>query len=263
MARKSKKELKAETIIEDDDDDNDDGLSFEEPEPKKEKAVDVAPHRTDPKWTKYVLGQMEKREKVDKDGQIFPRTVGLRRMVHILLGDIVSTDVDVIQAPTPENDQRATLTVSVTYKDSNGDFFSSSDASDVFFGNTPSPFNRHPVASASTKAEGRALKRLLGLNCYTAEEMDTVDGDSPLSAESAGMVTSHQLVFLEATARDKLGLNIVKFVAKHHPDCNNINSLKHGEMLTLFEVLNSYQGTEVPEELRGYDDGWRNTLGVR
>ncbi len=242
-------------------DNNDEDLTFDEPVADEEEAAEVVPCHTDPEWTKYALGLLIKREKVEKDGQIAPRTVGLRRLVALLIGPIVDTDVKVIQCPSPDNDQRATVEVRVTACNGVRDV-SSSDAADVVWSNTPSPFCKHPVASASTKAEGRALKRLLGLNCYTAEEMDTTDGDA-ITAESAGGATAHQLVFLEATSRDKLGLNIVKFVAKYHPDCTNINSLKHGEMLALFEILNSYQGTEVPEELRGYDDGWRHALGVK
>lgn len=231
-----------------------------EVEEEEDDGPDI-PSRYDPEWTNYVLGHLTKREKAEKDGNILPYTVGLRRLTELFMGQIIDTDVHTVQAASPENEKRATVEVHITV-DVDGQHIRSSDVADCYIGNTDDPYANHPAATAATKAEGRALKRLLGLNCYTAEELPNELRDR-LTQETVGKVTDAQLAHLEHMCRDKLGVNIKKFVAKHRPNCNNISELAHEDMLEFFRILQSYQATETPEELKGYDGTWRSELGVR
>ena len=45
------------------------------------------------------------------------------------------------------------------------------EVADVWHGNTDDLFCAHPVATASTRAEGRALRKALKIRCLAAEEL--------------------------------------------------------------------------------------------
>lgn len=234
-----------------------DNVEVEEEELSEKQ--DAIPSRNSLEWTPYVLSLLHKSEKAGDD---VPRTVGLRRIVPLLIGPIIDTKVRVVQAPCPENEKRATVVVSVVVKDLLlEEVIRSSDAADVYIGNTDDPYANHPSATAVTKAEGRALKRILNINCYTAEEIPDIKRDT-LMPENVGGISQGQMIYLETMCRDNLALNVGKLIAKHYPNCHNIHELKYGDMLNLFKILASYQATGTPEELQGYDDGWKTDLKV-
>ena len=114
-------------------------------------------------WTSYVLGLLNDDEKISGN----PTTDGLRRIFEIALDCVVtSADSSVIQAPSPENEKRATVVHSISYVIKNIPedqqelkFRSVSGAADVYWGNCDKIYRNHPVAVAETRAEGRALRR--------------------------------------------------------------------------------------------------------
>ena len=126
-----------------------------------------APKMTDPAWTKYVLDLLQDNEKCDGN----PTVNGLRRVVQLVKNKIKGTKSTVEQCPTKENGQRSVVVVTVQFED--GSFFDG--AAETNQGNTPKEYICHSVATAESRAEGRALRKALCLNTYTSEEMTQVD----------------------------------------------------------------------------------------
>lgn len=225
-----------------------------EPLPEEEEAPDIA----SPEWTDYVLGLLTNKEKIGEN----PTTDGLRRLTEKLLGDITEINVQIAQVPKKEDDMRATVRVTVIVDCFDDKVRRADGVADCYWGNTDKPYRNFPTATAETRAEGRALKRLLKLRrVHTAEEgADKVEDD--ITGETAGKITEHQIRHLEIMCRDKVDVNVKKFVDKQRPDTNNIREISYSEILEMFTILSAYQSAGTPDDVRGFDSDWRNELGA-
>lgn len=125
--------------------------------------ADLLSKRYTKEWQKDVLALLDKDELIEN----YPSTDGLSRLTRLIFGEY-SSYIDVAKAPT-HGDRSATVVVRVIID--NNTMSTYSGAADVYEFNTKSPYNKHPVATAETKALGRALKKLLGLKVHTHEEM--------------------------------------------------------------------------------------------
>lgn len=224
--------------------------------PEQLESCDI-PKMESPAWSDYVLSCLTKDEMIEKN----PTVDGLRRLVRKLLGPIVNSETNILQCPLPENKERATATVTITIL-RYGETITASGAGDSYYGNTDSPYKNYPVAIAETRAEGRALRKLLGLRKVVAaeEKVSSVDSLENIGADSIGKITQPQIQYLEVTCRDKLGINVRKLINNYFPEAQNIKDVSHAEALELFKVLSSYQSTGVPEDLQGYDTDWKTSL---
>ena len=132
------------------------------PEVKTEKDAEIkVPHINDLEWTDHVLSLLSDDEKINGN----PTTDGLRRIFEVALNcTVISAESDVVQAPSPDNEKRATVSHTLRYilNDESvlADFKyrSVSGAADVYWGNCDKVYRNHPVAVAETRAEGRALR---------------------------------------------------------------------------------------------------------
>jgi hypothetical protein len=84
-------------------------------------------------------------------------------------------DTDVVQSPQKENQWSATVVVKVFFED--GRHWSG--AADCRLGNARDGFHRYTTALAETRALGRALRRALGIELCTLEEVR--DRSGPLT----------------------------------------------------------------------------------
>jgi hypothetical protein len=131
----------------------------------------------DPEWTAYVMGQLWDNELVIKsENERYPKADGLRRIFHSVVGRIVSMERAVIQVPNPNFEKGdsgiATVKVIVKYLEGNeGPVYTYEEVADCYDGNTIQPFCLHATATASTMAEGRALRKIMNLKVLTIEEM--------------------------------------------------------------------------------------------
>lgn len=226
---------------------------------------DVNP--TDPGWTEWVMKQLTK----DEFYNGHPKTEGLRRISEVLLGDIVSSVSDVKQTPDLMNERRATVVHTITFATER----TFSGAADVYWGNTDKPFRNHPVATAETKAEGRALKRALKLkNVVTAEEIASEVADhgeadaAAYAAQAEGMfIHPQQIKLLEIMCGNTgrgLNINVEKFVEETlKKKYNTIKEVSKIEALELVKKASEYQqdASSIPGELKGYDSNWLVTFG--
>lgn len=146
---------------------------------KTPEVTESLTHRrfNDPGWTDFVLGQLWDNEVVVKDDKRYPKADGLRRVFHNVVGPIISMTRSVAQAPAAsmENDYSgmATIRVSITYRCSDiaEGICVYDEVADCYDGNTIRPYSLHPSATASTMAEGRALRKIMNLKVLTIEEM--------------------------------------------------------------------------------------------
>lgn len=169
-----------------------------------------APDMGDPEWTDYVLGLFVEKE-LDNGS---PKVDALRRVAYKLLGPFNSR-TNVVQAP--DLDGRATVVVTLEFSGASFQYPTIVDgAADVSTVNTQREFAVHAVATAETRAEGRALRKALKLTkVLAAEELQNADADEANGSDgriptsmisSLKMMCANQNVDLERLAEVKFGV---------------------------------------------------------
>ena len=224
----------------------------------------IPPSISDPEWSDYVLSKFEYDEMVDGN----PTVDGLRRVTEVVLGEIISTDTDIVQVPTKENEGRATAVCSVVVQTHFGNIRKSSGSGDAWHKNTDMPYSKFPVAMAETRAEGRALRRILQLRKVVAAE-ELSDGlDDSIDYEKN--ISDNQVNFIEVMCRPDgrgLDINIAKLINEtdeSRAKKTTIRELSHSEATKFIKVLSSYQNNadDIPVGIRGYDAEWRSYFDV-
>tara|TARA_R110002110_G_scaffold37253_5_gene123253 strand:- start:13511 stop:14443 length:933 start_codon:yes stop_codon:yes gene_type:complete len=217
-------------------------------------------------WNGYVMAHFKSNEMIDGN----PICAGLRRVAELLLGDIVdSGPLQVFPATDNNGPGRATVVFGVTFNWMNsGSHKTFKEVADVWHGNTDDLFCAHPVATASTRAEGRALRKALKLRCLAAEELAKKDivnivqqavKQAPTSGEyeSNKNISSQQVQFIDNRC-NQLDIDVVKFINIGENTYNSINEVTKDNAKKMIKVLNTYQnGYEMPEKVKGYNINWR------
>jgi hypothetical protein len=230
----------------------------------KDIIMEDGPCITDPEWNDFVLSHFEKNELIDG----MPLSAGLRRVAELLLGRIVSSGpVQVFAPQEPNVPGRATVIWKVEFE--NGMRFS--DVADCWEGNTDDTYLAFNVATAATRAEGRALRKALRLRVIAAEEATKKNTAEIVRATTkAHEITSGTKG--EYNEEDRMTDAQGNFV---NIKCSqmNINPKKLFKQMGVgsskkftksiaskaIEQLNNYQnGTEdIPESIIGYESEWR------
>jgi len=199
-----------------------------------------------------------------------PICAGLRRVAELLLGDIIESGPEQVFPATDNNGPgRATVVFSVTFNWMNdGTIKVFKEVADVWHGNTDDLFCAHPVATASTRAEGRALRKALKLRCLAAEELakkDIVDivqqavKQAPTSGEyeSDKIISSQQIQFIDNRC-NQLDIDVAKFINIGENTYSGIDEVTKDNAKKMIKVLNTYQnGSEIPDKVKGYNINWR------
>ena len=227
---------------------------------KESKEVALKP--TDLGWTDYVLGLLSDDEKISGN----PTTDGLRRIFEIALNcRLMSSTSSVAQSPSPDNEKRATVIHSLTYRlnpgtpDPDGINIQTVDGSaDVYWGNCDKVYRNHPVAVAETRAEGRALRRALKLRkVVSAEEISSNIEDDP-NGDSVSKISVNQINFIDVLAQ-RLNINVVKLLKHLDISCDSVYNIKHHEAVSIIQNLNSLQQNtaSISENIKGYEIEWK------
>lgn len=220
-----------------------------------EKEEDIPPTLSDPGWHDYVMEQFVKEELLDGN----PTVDGLRRVAQKMLGMIKSIETKILQIPDPGNERRATAVVTITFEDGS----SFDGAGDVYWGNTDETFRNYPVSVAETRAEGRALKKALGLRKINAAEEIAKNVDKTLGASDEsvddGLITQLQLQFIDLMCqKSRLDINISKLL--EHLSLKP--PLTYKNALDINVILSEFQNKSkvIPEEIKGYNESCINSL---
>ena len=233
-----------------------------------EQEGEVTPSVTSEDWHEYVMSQFKPNELIDGN----PITAGLRRVVEVVLGEVIETGpVEVFPATDPNGPGRATVIYRVVLEEyESGRTKSYSDTADVWHGNTDDLFCAHPVATACTRAEGRALRKALKLRVLAAEELAKKDivgivqqsvNQQPTDGEwnPDEKVSPQQINFIDNKC-SQLDIDVMKFVNSGSTSYPSINNVTKDTAKNMIVELNKYQNqtTNIPPEVKGDVSNWRN-----
>lgn len=188
------------------------------------------PHYTDPEWTAWVLEHLEEHELVSGA----PTTDGLRRICDLYYGTIISSDCECVSYG--EDHAAVKHTVSILRHFDNVTIEASAMV-DALKSKTPEPFKSHILATADTRAEGKALRRLLRIRVITNEELQV---ENELEESEDGQINDHQIIAIEAMAA-RLKISLTNLLKDKHPEVQLIKELTHGQGSSLISLLTTYQ----------------------
>ena len=233
-----------------------------------EQEGEVTPSVKSEDWHEYVMSQFKPNELIDGN----PITAGLRRVVEVVLGEVIETGpVEVFPATDPNGPGSATGLYRVVLEEyESGRTKSYSDTADVWHGKTDDLFCAHPVATACTRAEGRALRKALKLRVLAAEELAKKDivgivqqsvNQQPTEGEwnPDEKVSPQQINFIDNKC-SQLDIDVMKFVNSGSTSYPSINNVTKDTAKNMIVELNKYQNqtTNIPPEVKGYVSNWRN-----
>ena len=220
------------------------------------------PKITDLEWTDYVLTLLSDDEKIAGN----PTTDGLRRIFEIALNcRLISSTSSVVQCPTPENEKRATVVHSLTYRlnpdspDTDGlNILTVDGSADVYWGNCDKVYRNHPVAVAETRAEGRALRRALRLRKVVAAEELSKDIEDNPDSNTVSKISNNQINFIDVLAQ-RLNINVLRLFSENSLPTDNIYVISHEDAVGMIRLLSKYQQNthDIPENIIGYSKDWK------
>lgn len=234
--------------------------TFEEPK---------APKIEDPDWLDYVMSLFEPDELDDG----YPKANGLRRIVRKVFGPIIKAYPHTVQIPTPQNLMRATVEFTVVVlnkkqldQDEVPYEMHFADVADAYIDNIKGDvFASFPPAIASTRAEVRALRKMLNIGIVAAEELP----DPNFSKSVAGEIPDSLVNKIDSKC-GFLNINVMKFInmGRGKPGkpavFGSIKEVSWALGQKMFSALNVYQqdiskgGTDViPAKIVGYNPNWR------
>jgi len=242
-------------------------VELETPIDRDTKTIDVVddgtPSVTDPGWNDYVMSKFIDKELYDGN----PLVHGLRRVAELVIGSIVRSGPTQV-FPPQRDDHHGRATVVFTVEFENGMIYS--EVADCWEGNTDDMFCAYAIATASTRAEGRALRKALRIRAVAAEEMtkkDTAKIVRELSAkkevsdggyDDSSRMSDAQHNFIDVKCK-QLGVNgALLFTTVFNVDNNRKITKKVAS--DIIDTLNEYQRdkTTIPEAILGYAEEWRS-----
>ena len=210
-------------------------------EPNKETKEEINTEITPadgPAWTEYVLSLLDRSEIVDGH----PSCDGLRRIFPQVLGSIFKSIVTAHQLPELSNNNRATISVQISYLTKDGMAVTISDIADCYDGNTQAPYCNFPTATASTIAEGRCLRKALNIRVSTKEEMNKNDGPMPvINSDPLKASDTQRNLINSICSRTGIVFNNLLISVKEEVKATLMDQLTSQEARILLQKLNEYQ----------------------
>ena len=213
-------------------------------------------------WHPFVMSLLDETEL----NEGYPKADGLRRVGELLLGDIIDSKPTQVFPVNGNGIGRATVSYSITFRWWDGSERTYADVADVFndgqSGNIDDNFIVFALATASTRAEGRALRKALKLKVCTAEEISDklkvkVKATGNISVDDS--ITENQIKFMNAKCK-QLNVDVMRLVNSNGERHDRIERLTKKQASTIIEMLNSAsrQESQIPQEVLGYQENWRN-----
>lgn len=203
------------------------------------------------KWNEYVMSQFNDNELIGGA----PTCDGCRRVVEKLIGPIISTQIVNNTAPCLANAGTATVSVNITVVITNENHPAFNicgrivveDIADVNRDNTDAPYNLHQSATAATRAEGRALRKLLRLtNVITAEEKSEKT-ESDIDWVPDDPITNDQINVIDMMCGSgRLNIDVMGFINSGRKVYANIGEVGKSTAQKMIQELNAIQRKVKP-----------------
>ena len=209
---------------------------------------------SDPEWSEFLLDQLSDSELINGA----PTVDGLRRITEKCFGEIVGSKSEVLESPSSDNGLRCTIRHSLQIvKYRNGQMINVDGCVDVVYHKTPYPFKDHLVATADTRAEGKALRRALKIRVITAEEHQHEDEQEALSSDEP--INDQQVLAINQLCK-RLDISVKALVTGQYNTAKSISDLRNLEARLLIGNLSEFQRSSdtIPESYTGYDDNWKS-----
>lgn len=221
------------------------------------------PSYLSPEWHDHVMTFFSPNELMDGN----PTTAGLRRVAELLLGEIVSSK-PIETFPVKENGPgRATVVYEVQFDwklvpgdistGPTGKIRTYADVADVWHGNTDLLFCSYAPATASTRAEGRALRKALKLRGVAAEEICKLDVAKIMAEETVEKISNEQISFIDSKCK-KLDINVDAFINSGEKQYRSIYDVTRDTAAKMIKKLTELTNdkTKIDESIKVYTD-WR------
>jgi hypothetical protein len=209
------------------------------------------PTPKDPDWTKFVLTHLSKEEKDEKNG--YPKLEGLKRLVLLLIGNIVYSNSRLDNAPNESNGFNASASHSLRIEGYDDVVYEYTGLGGSNERNTDRPYSKFPESVASNRAKARALREALHINCVAAEELAEVAEQDEDDEESASSTQKNGIKVMCKRA----GVDLTKFLNLGDWSFENLDdkSLTKSIAKQMVNLLNKYQdgsksGETIPEEIK-------------
>ena len=222
-----------------------------------------APAMDSADWADYVMSKFE----IDELEQGNPTCDGLRRVAELLIGPIVSRRINVVQPPNKENYGTATVTCLVEVLNNipehilYGRTISEEDAADVNKFNTQEPYHLHATATAATRAEARALRKILRLKKVIAvEELAGESSEDFIDAwKPSDPVQEEQINLLDIVCQ-RCDVNVMEYINSGERVYNTVFELDRNKAQSMIQHINKIQQNkaERPVGVGKYISGWRD-----
>jgi len=223
----------------------------------EEEALPLAPSSTDPNYVTFILDELVDHELYQGN----PTTDGLRRVCEKVYGVILESDSDIKEIPLESKTGRATVkhTLVINRHDGRG-VVRVSAVVDVDGKSLPAPFNQHIVATACTRAEGKALRRALKIRVQTAEEL--VNNYSDEDETASDPLNDQQKLAIDQLCR-RNNINAVKAIKAIAKAAKTIKEVKNVEGRFILNNLSEYQRDQssIEDDMLGYEQDWQEKFG--
>ena len=199
-----------------------------------------------PEWTTYVLRHLQDSEL--KNGN--PTVDGLRRITGIVYGDIIHSETELLEIPSRTYEKCTAKHKIVLKRYADEEIVEVSAVVDVRYNKTESPYNEYLVATADTRAEGKALRRLLKLSIITAEELSEKDEDD---LEGQTVINDNQVNAINLLCQ-RLDINVEKMIKTYVKEFKHIRDVPYLAARQIITQLSNYQRDldSIPKDIAGF-----------
>ena len=222
---------------------------------ENEQHLSEVPNPTDEGWYDFLIDNLYENELIQGN----PTVDGLRRLTEKFFGEIIKSKSSVVETEHDGDGLRCTVKHTLVIRKYKTNTMIDIDACiDVDYRSVPHPFNKHIVATADTRAEGKALRRALKLRVVTAEEVQTQHHEDEVFAKDG--INDQQIMAIGAVCR-KYNINVEKVAKSVYNNIKTLKQLTNLEASMLLDKITAYQREkEIPEELLGYNPSWQSSF---
>jgi hypothetical protein len=239
-------------------------FDFTTPSVNKIEVESDEPHQLSPEWHDYVMSKFTDTELVEINGERYPNCYGLRRVVELLIGEIVEskpTNLIVSSDSTGTSPGRVTCVYEVAIRShDSGQIKRYGDVAEVFSLNCDDLFLAYPAATAVTRAEGRCLRKLLKVRCVAAEELTRnknvgeavrtaiKSGPTDGSYQDGDPITGAQIRAMQKIC-SQMKIDVSKFINMGEKTYSRPEDITKKTAINMIKLLNDYQNNSRPVPL--------------